>query len=206
MPTAAPDQEAPPPAKRPRARKLLIVAGVAVVMLLGAAGAGAYYLKKKQDAQAAAEAGEAQAPAGGKKASSEPPVYVPLESFTVNLADRGAERFVQLSLSLQVEDKKAGERPRAFMPAVRHAMLLALSRKTAAELASPEGKLQLARELHLATLQAMGVDVPAPAQAAAPPAAAGSAVAVAAASTLPASLPTEGLPVVAVHFGNFIIQ
>ena len=205
MPTAAPDQEATTPPKRSRTRKLIMVAGVAVVMLLGAAGAGAYYLKKKQDAQAEAENGQAETAA--KKASTEPPVYVPLESFTVNLADRGAERFVQLSLSLQVEDKKAGERVRAFMPAVRHAMLLALSRKTAADLSSHEGKLALARELHLATLQAMQVDLPAAAPAATAPAAAGSAVAPAATvSQAPAAWPTEGLPVVAVHFGNFIIQ
>jgi flagellar FliL protein len=40
-------------------------------------------------------------------------VFVPLEPFTVNLADREAERYAQIGMTLEIEDAKVGDQIKA---------------------------------------------------------------------------------------------
>ena len=218
--------------------KKIIVLALAGLLVLGAVGGGVvYFIKKKQAAAAeAAEGGDEPAAAGPKRDPGAVPIFVPLEPFTVNLADKNADRFGQVTVSLEVQTSKVGDQVRAFMPAVRSAMLLILASKSADELIVPEGKIRLAHELHLAALKTIGaptrgVEPPAglspvapaaPAAPAAPKAddahanaatasTAGSApvkVAAPAAAPLPKAPrgDVDPPPIVAVHFSNFIIQ
>ena len=91
-------------------KKLLIIVAVVVVVLL-LAGVGAFLLMKKNmaheegdEGDAAAQVEEAKAPTKKKPASDAPPIFVPLDPFIVNLADRETERFAQIGINLQVDD------------------------------------------------------------------------------------------------------
>lgn len=175
-------------------KKKLIVLIVAALLLLGAAGAGVvFWLKARAHAAQEAEdtedvAGVAEDKAAPKRDPKEVPVFVPLDNFTVNLADREAERYAQIGISLELNDPKAGERIKLFMPAIRNNILMVLAHKRSSELLERSGKEKLAEEVLRETERALGLD-PLPAGAAPRKGA-----------------EAEPRPVRAVHFSNFIIQ
>lgn len=200
MATAAPTAtEAPAPAKGKK--KLVIIIIVAAVLVLAGGGAGAMLLLKKKSAAAEGEDGEpvAHAVAHDPKAV---PVFVPLDAFTVNLADRDAERYAQVGITLEIADAKVGDQIKAFMPAIRNNILMTIADRTAAEMAGREGKLALAEKIRREASRAMGVEVED--EAAAEDADAD-------ADAAPKKKPKKRkvpqlLPIKAVHFSNFIIQ
>lgn len=153
-------------------KKLIIIVG-ALVALLGIGGGGAvvYMKKKAADAAAAAEAedegddGESHSKPAAKDTHKKdekhvPPVFVPLDPFVVNLADREADRFAQVGITLEVADAHVGDEIKAYMPAIRNNILLLLSHKSSSELMDQEGKETLAKEVRREALRPMGVELP----------------------------------------------
>ena len=114
-------------------------------------------------------------------------MFVALDNFTVNLADREAERYAQIGISLELNDAKAGERIKVFMPAIRNNILMVLAHKRSSDLLERAGKEKLAEEVLRETERALGLEPATPGK---PAAKAGD----------------EPRPVRAVHFSNFIIQ
>lgn len=208
MSTAAAADTADAPKPKGNLKKILLISLVALIVL-GGAGAGVLiFLKKKQAAaEQAAEVAE-ESEAGPKRDPKVLPVFVPMEPFTVNLADKNADRFAQVTVSLEVTDDKVAGQLKAFMPAVRGGMLMTLTARTAEELIDPQGKLRLAHDLHVAALRAIGAST----RGLVPPAAAAASAAGSAPVAKPAApkaaprADAEPLPIVAVHFSNFIIQ
>lgn len=155
-----------------KGKKKLIIMIAALVALLGIGGGGAVvYMKKKAADAAAAEADEEDGDAAEshKPVAKEshkkdekriPPVFVPLEPFVVNLADREADRFAQIGITLEVADQHVGDEIKAYMPAIRNNVLLLLAHKTSTELMEPEGKEDLAKEVRREALRPMGVELP----------------------------------------------
>ena len=189
--------DAPPPAKRMGRKKLILIALAAAVVLVGGAGATVLVLKKNADAaydEHADEAGDAAPQAAARSA----PVFVPLEAFTVNLADRQADRYAQIGITLELDDATSGDRIKAFMPAIRNNILMAIADRTAADLLGREGKTLLAERVRREASRALGVTVDDAEPVAAEDAAGAKA-------RKPRKGPTA-LPVRAVHFSNFIIQ
>jgi len=132
-----------PPAK---SKKMLIII-VGVVLLLVLVGGGAFFYISKQRAAAAAALEEegaqpAHAPAAHAGAKA-PPVYLPMENMVVNLADAGGERVAQVGITLEVQDTKAADSVKAYMPTIRSGVLMLLSQRTAEDLLSAEGKQKL---------------------------------------------------------------
>ena len=179
--SAAPAAVAPPdmadavPVNKGKRKKLILIAAV-LALLLAAGGGAAVWIMKKRAAAAAAAAGEdgVAEVVEAKPAKAElknAPTFVPLDPFTVNLADREAERFAQVGITLELTDAKAGELLKAYMPAIRNNILLALGSKTAAQLIERDGKLRLAAEIRSEALRPLGYElaVPAPAAAGAAP-------------------------------------
>ena len=182
-----------------RSRKRLILIGAAALALLLAVGGGvsAWLVLKKPEASenASAQDGDAEEPGDDKADTTETaekdkqrraelknaPTFVPLDPFTVNLADREAERYAQVGMTLELADPKAGDLLKAYMPAIRNNMLLTLAGKTAGQLMEHEGKLQLAAELRAAALKPLGYSVR-------------------------KGQDDDEVPIRAVHFSNFIIQ
>ncbi|MFM2347304.1 MAG: hypothetical protein RL654_2057 [Pseudomonadota bacterium] len=164
MSAAAASAEQPAPKKN--SKKLFIIIGVVVVLLLGGGGAGFMIWKKKaaEAAAAAAEEGgeDAHAVAKPKPAKRDPklpPAYMPLDPFVVNLADRDADRYAQIGVTLEIDDPKFAEEMKPYMPAVRNAVLMILSHKTAAELQGREGKELLAAEIAREVVRPMGINI-----------------------------------------------
>ena len=124
----------------------------------------------------------------GKRDPKVVPVFVALDSFTVNLADREADRYAQVGISLELADAKAGERIKVFMPAIRNNILMVLAHKRASDLLERTGKEKLADEVLRETERALGLEPLQPG------------------STARRGADAEARPVRAVHFSNFIIQ
>jgi flagellar FliL protein len=206
MSDAASSKNAPAPKKGGRT---LLIAAIAGAVLLAGGGAGAYFVMKGEpDAEAAAARAEAR-----RKAAR---VFVTLEPFVVNLADRESERYAQVGVVLEVEGKEVEKTLSAKMPAVRNEILLLISSKLADELTTRDGKQTLASEIAVASARPLGWTPPdAVSEQEAPPAEAkgkgkGKAQGKDATATAKAT-PKQALepppnPVAGVHFASFIVQ
>ncbi len=207
MSTAA-AAEAPAPAKGKK-KLIIIIAAVAALVLVGGGVGFMMMSKKKADSEERAD-GEEKAPPKAAAKAHDPkavPVFVPLEPFTVNLADRDAERFAQIGITLEFSDPKMGEQVKAFMPAIRNNVLMAIADRTAAELLGREGKDKLARKVGRETARALGYEVDDEEEEDTNADEATDDKA----SKKPASKKKKkkrvsDLPVKAVHFSNFIVQ
>ncbi|MCM0610051.1 MAG: flagellar basal body-associated FliL family protein [Ideonella sp. WA131b] len=203
MSAAATAVDAAPP---PKGKKKLIIIIAAVLLVVLAGGGAALVMMKKSGADTEEGAGANEAPADKKAADKRDPkampVFVPLDPFTVNLADRNADRYAQVAVTLELAEATLEQQLKAYMPAVRSNILLAIADRTAGELLARDGKEALAQRIRRETARAMGYELPSEEQRQA------------------AEEPADGdvprkkrrkaaepeLPVRAVHFGNFIIQ
>ena len=184
----------------PKGKKKLVIIIAVVALVLAGGGGAAVMMMKKKAADAEAD-GEGPAPAA-KMAKHDPkavPTFSPLEPFTVNLADRDAERFAQVGITLELEDAHVAEQIKAYMPAIRNNILLAIADRTAAELQGREGKQLLAEKIRRETARALGIEVEDEDEATDETA-----------DKKPAKKKKKRapqvLPVRSVHFSNFIIQ
>lgn len=166
MSTATADVADATPPKAAGKKKLIIIVAAALLLVLAGGGTGLFLLKKSRAAaEAEAEAEDtdgkaaARAKADEEKAEEKrlPPIFVPLDPFTVNLADRDAERYAQIGVTLQIEDAKVGEELKLYMPAIRNNILMLLAHKTAGELLTREGKLRLAQEIRREAMRPLGI-------------------------------------------------
>lgn len=156
---------APAPAVGSAGKKKLIILIAAVLLVVVIGGAAAFFLLKKKPPAEDGEEGEDATPAKEEPAKKEhvkhdhPPTFVPLDPFTVNLADKDVDRFAQIGISLEIEDPKIADQLKAYMPAIRGNILMLLSHKVAADLLSREGKLQLAKEINREAVRPLGIEL-----------------------------------------------
>lgn len=164
MSAAAAAQDAVEPKKGGK-KKLVIILAALAILLAGGGGAAFFMMKKKA---AAAEEGDEEgdapakvehAPAAHAPDIGHPPTFVPMDAFTVNLADKDAERYAQIGVTLQVDDAKFAESMKAFMPAIRNGILMVLAHKTSEELLSRDGKEKLAEEIMREAVRPMGIEI-----------------------------------------------
>lgn len=170
MSAAAATADAPADAKPKKSKKLLfIIIGVVVLALV--AGGAAFFLLKKAPAEDGDEEAteEAYEPAPPKVDPKAPPTFLPLDSMVVNLADEGGNRFVQLAITLQVDDAKIAESMKAYMPAIRNAILILISQRTADQMLGIEGKMDLSQDITAEVSNIMGYDYEDPREAEAEP-------------------------------------
>lgn len=167
--SAAPAAPAEGDAPKKGPKKLIIIIVAAVLVLLLGGGAAAFFLMKKKAAHAEGEGGEeadtaheVQKPEKPPRDPKHPPVFVPLDPFVVNLADKETERYAQVGISMQVDDPKVADEMKAYMPAIKDSIILILSHKTSEELLSLDGKHKMAEEIQRAAARAMGYDVEEP--------------------------------------------
>lgn len=199
--------DAAPPAKGGKKKLIIILAAALLVVLIG--GGAAFFLLKKPpaeveedaDGQAQAEAREPAPKPKPKRDPKQPPIFLPLDPFTVNLADKESDRYAQIGVTLEIDGGKVGEELKLYMPAIRNNILMVLSHKTAAQLLSREGKDKLAQSILYASVRPLGYEIaedPDEEQATAdgqpPP------------KKKKKKKVLMHLPVTAVHFSNFIVQ
>ena len=154
---------APDAGKKKGKGKLLIILVAALVLALGGGGAAYFFMGRGDAAKgkrpsrrptATTTAPASTATTAGGAASEEgeahEPAVVALPTFTVNLADKDASRYLRTTLSLLIPDpEKAGElsgggehggRQPVRIAMARSAILELLSTKSAEELTTAEGK------------------------------------------------------------------
>jgi flagellar protein FliL len=193
---AASATDAKTPAKSKK--KLIIIGAVAALLL---AGGGGVLLMKKKAADADAEE-DGHAPVAAIKHDAKAvPTFVPLEPFTVNLADRNAERYAQVGVTLELADPKLADQIKNYMPAIRNNVLMAIADRTAAELLDREGKTALAEKIKKEASRAMGAEVPDDDEASD-----GDDKTPRAGKKAKKKKAPPPLPIKDVHFSNFIVQ
>lgn len=160
---AAPDEAGADAPKKKGNKMLVIIIALLVVVILG--GAAAFFMMggshadegedgeevvAEDDHEAAAK--EAKKAKLKKKKDAEakglPPVFVELDPFTVNLQPETAvDQYLQVKATLRVDEQPAADNLKAYMPEIRHRVLMLLSGKKASELGSAEGREQLAEDI-----------------------------------------------------------
>ncbi|MEH0873345.1 flagellar basal body-associated protein FliL [Pectobacterium cacticida] len=128
------DMQVRPGRKRSIWLILLIIVAVAAT---GAAGTAWWLLNQKNAALA-----EQQPP-------PPEPVFMPLDTFTVNLvnADNDPDRVLYVGFTLRLPDEATRTRLTNYLPEVRSRLLLLLSRQDAVALANEQGKQKLIEEI-----------------------------------------------------------
>ena len=132
-PAVEPDEAAEAAPARKSKKKLFIIIGVMVV-LLGGGGAAAWFFTRPDGH-----------PKEAKEKPQTAPVYLALETFTVNLQE--GDQYLQIDITLQVADQVQVDAIKLHMPRVRSRLLELLSSKHAEELASAEDKQKLAQKI-----------------------------------------------------------
>ena len=208
------------PFKRGKKKLLILVAAVLVVLLAGGGGT-VWFLKKRAHAaiEATGEEGTTAeaAHATAKPDARTPPTYLPLDPFVINLADKEADRYAQIGITLEVESPMFADQMKGYMPAVRNTILMIIAHKTSKELLGRAGKEELADEIMRESVRPMGIEIaaPEPVTTTPPPVAEGASGAekpmqdeAPVKAMKPARKPGETLrnPVQHVHFSSFIIQ
>ncbi|MFW2455598.1 flagellar basal body-associated protein FliL [Methyloversatilis discipulorum] len=160
---ATPDEAGADAPKKKGNKMLVIIIALLVVVILG--GAAAFFMMggnhadegedgeevvAEDDHEAAAK--EAKKAKLKKKKDAEakglPPVFVELDPFTVNLQPETAvDQYLQVKATLRVDEQPAADNLKAYMPEIRHRVLMLLSGKKASELGSAEGREQLAEDI-----------------------------------------------------------
>lgn len=151
-------------AEAPKKSKKMLFIIIAVVLLLVVGGAAAFFMmagshdeevdEEHADEMVDDEGADAKAKKAKLKKKKEaeakglPPVFVELEPFTVNLQpETGTDQYLQVKASVKVDEQHAADNLKAYMPEIRHHVLLLLSGKKASELAHPEGREVLAAQI-----------------------------------------------------------
>jgi flagellar FliL protein len=128
----------PPPAKKGKGKLVLIL--FILLVLGGGAGGGAWWWMAKSQA-----AGH-DAKAGEHGAVNEESGVLPLEQFTVNLADEDASRFLRATVHLVIDQGHAVkeiEEDKLKLMRVRSSVLELLTMQTSARVTTTEGKTEL---------------------------------------------------------------
>jgi flagellar FliL protein len=128
--------------------KLWLILIVVLVVLLGAGGAAGWMLFNKHSKPATGDKTVADT-AAPKRA--EKPVFLDLDSFTVNL--EGGDRLLYVGMTLQLGDEATQEFLRAHLPQVRNRMLMVLSGQDADALITSDGKQKLAEAIRASLLK-----------------------------------------------------
>ena len=123
-------------------KKSKLVLMLVILVLLGAGGGGGWYFTRGH--------GDGEA-----KAAAKPPLFMPLEPFTVNLAEESGEHYLQVGIVYQVADDQVIDQMKLYMPVLRNRLLLLLSAKRPSELAPAEGKRKLVDELVTAARESL---------------------------------------------------
>ncbi len=133
--------------KKKKSGKLKWILLLLILLLLGGGGYFAYMKFMAEPAKdEAAQAGD-QAAGGEDSNTPTDTKVVTLPTFLVNLADPLGRRYLKITMDVEVAGSKTAEKMDKEMPKVRDAIILLLSSKTYADLASLENKQLLKMEI-----------------------------------------------------------
>ena len=135
---------------------LLILMGLVLVLVLGMGGGMFVIWTKLSAVSSKAGVPETGAEVISDKAKPEDiGAVVSVDTFIVNLADPGGNRYLRVTMDLELvgkpadksAGKTAGDELAKRMPQIRDAILMILSTKRYADISTPEGKTALREEM-----------------------------------------------------------
>lgn len=161
--------EAAPLPKRSGKMLLIVVLILVTALLFVIIGIGALLLLRKSGGSTGHDAAEAaplqqivvQPPAVDL---AKPPVFAPLDPFTVNLRSTDGEdnHYLQAVIALRVTDQPTAEALKGWMPEIRHRINMLMSAKLASDVQDIRGRETLAQEIQEQLNTLLGVPPPPP--------------------------------------------
>jgi flagellar protein FliL len=126
---------------------LIILIGVIMVLMLGLGG-GLFMMWNKLSAMETQAKSETE---DGDEVDQDPPVPVeellgpifPLDTFIVNLADKGGKRYLRISIDLELDSEELESEVEKRLPQVRDSILTILPSKRFEDISSTKGKTEL---------------------------------------------------------------
>lgn len=136
----------------PKSKNKLIIIILIAVLLLSGIGAGVYYLflqTPSVESTPSEPTASSNAETPKKDAKAKPPVFLALESFTVNLkmAPDEGQQYLQIGITLELRSDKSVDPVKQRIPQVRNRVLMLLTNSKGSELATSEGKEKLVDEI-----------------------------------------------------------
>jgi len=122
----------------PKSKKKLII--IVIMFLLIGMGGAAYYFKFYN----VPESKEAHQK---EKELLAKPAYIPFGPFALNLQPVTAEKYVNISLTIQAADIIEEENIKSHIPEIQDRIELLISNKEASDISTTEGKISLKNEL-----------------------------------------------------------
>lgn len=83
----------------------------------------------------------------GAAVAESAPIFVKVDTITVNLTSDGNDQYLQTDIEFQVPNASVAEKVKECVPEIRNNLILLLSSKTASILSSTNGKQELNREI-----------------------------------------------------------
>ncbi|MCX7760793.1 MAG: flagellar basal body-associated FliL family protein [Hydrogenothermaceae bacterium] len=124
-------------------KKKLIIILLPVLLILIGGGFAAYkfFLSKPEDQK------ESEKIAKEVKKTEEHGAPLEVGTFVANLADKDADRYIKVTIIMEVQDEKVKEEAIKRMPQIKDSINTLLFTKTSDELKSPEGIEKLKEEI-----------------------------------------------------------
>jgi flagellar FliL protein len=149
------EQQAPEEQQEGGKKKLIILLLLILLVIALIAGGTAFYFlkfkKKKQppkvvNATNGTVIKQPQLPQELKKLEK-PGIFVPIGNFIVNLADTDVQRYVKVSITIEVINQKVQNEIQQYMPAIKDVIINILSSKYYKDIKTPEGREKLKIEM-----------------------------------------------------------
>jgi flagellar FliL protein len=167
---------APVPAKRSGKLLLIILLIAVLILILMVVGIGALVLMKKSSgssssSEVSTESAVSPPPIPPAPVSiitaidiSKPPVFVPLDPFTVNLRvlEDEDKHYLQADISLRVSDIKTADSLKGWMPEIRNRVNLILISKSLNDVQADNGQEKLQGEILMGLNAMFGIPPPPP--------------------------------------------
>lgn len=147
--TEEPEETEQQPQKKKLSIKQIVIFACIILAVVG----GGFFAYSKFFAHH--EGGKESAKEDDKKPKEQ--VLVPLEPLIVNLTDKN--RFIKLSLQLEIGDKKYEGLIKEKMPLMRDAIIMLITSKSFEAISGPDGKMMLKDEMLARLNQALGKEV-----------------------------------------------
>lgn len=133
---------------KPKSKKMLFII-IGSVLVLGIAGGAGWYFTRgdKHDSKHEKKA----------EKSSEHIKFIALDPFTVNLQREAADQFLQIGITLKIDQPELEEKIKQNLPEIRSRLLVLLSGKYPSELTASKGKKKLVNEIIAETEIVLGL-------------------------------------------------
>ena len=127
--------------------KFMIIIIIVFVLLLGMMGTGFFFMWNKLNA---VNAQQIESEQGNGTPVAEAPKIGPLhalDTFIVNLADEGGNRYLRTTMNLELKDEESNSMLQERLPMIRNSILMILPTKKYDDISTIEGKTALRDEM-----------------------------------------------------------